>query len=219
MYPCTLLGEKLLLLPEKGIYWPARQTLIVADIHWGKAYSFRKNYIHLPQGTTSADLAKLSDMLDKTNASRLLFLGDLFHSKSGKDGKTLKLIEGWRYIHRHVHMTLVRGNHDLHAGDPPESLNITCLDEPFILAPFQFSHHPSNNEKVYNLCGHIHPSVKLEGNAKQTLHLPCFYFGKAGGILPSFGTFTGNGSIVPKAGEQVFVIADNRIIDLSIGIS
>ena len=46
-------GEDLLLLPEKAVYWPAEQMLIVADIHFGKAASFRALGVPVPRGTTS----------------------------------------------------------------------------------------------------------------------------------------------------------------------
>ena len=36
-YPVQLAGEELWLLPEKAIYWPAQQALLIADVHFGKA--------------------------------------------------------------------------------------------------------------------------------------------------------------------------------------
>ena len=216
MHPLLIQNEELLLLPERGIYWPAQQILIVSDIHWGKAHAFRKSYIHLPQGTTSTDLERLSDMIDSTGARQVIFLGDLFHSKDGKDGKTLKLIHAWRSVHKNIDITLVRGNHDLSAGDPPDELTICCVNEPLILSPFSFTHHPLEKPGIfYNLCGHIHPAVRLTGSARQSMSLPCFYFGKYQGILPSFGSFTGSSHVNPKKGEKAFVIAENRIIEFS----
>jgi hypothetical protein len=32
-----LAGEHLRLLPERAAYWVERETLLVADIHWGNA--------------------------------------------------------------------------------------------------------------------------------------------------------------------------------------
>jgi len=34
------------------------------------------------------------------------------------------------------------------------------------------------------------------------------------GVLPAFGEFTGNHIIQPKKGDQVFVIAENRIVKI-----
>jgi hypothetical protein len=41
-------GEELLLLPQKAVYWPRAQMLIVADIHFGKAASFRALGVPVP---------------------------------------------------------------------------------------------------------------------------------------------------------------------------
>jgi len=215
MLPIIVEGEELHLLPEKGIFWPKHSLLLVADLHWGKAATFRNSFIHLPKGTTSNDLGLLSDMLESTQAQQILFLGDLFHAKAGKALATLAMIEGWRHIHRKVNMLLVRGNHDIHAGDPPEALNITCVNEPFELGPFIFTHHPSAHNKGYNLCGHLHPAVLLKGKGRQSLRLPCFYFGKKGGILPSFGSFTGSAVIQPSKNDRIYVIADNQVIPVT----
>lgn len=212
MLPVTVEGETLYLLSEKGIYWPKEQMLLVADVHWGKAATFRNSYIHLPKGTTSNDLGLLSDMLDRTQARKLVFLGDLFHARVGKQRQTLQMIEGWRHIHRHVDMLLVRGNHDQHAGDPPYALRITCVNEPFETAPFSFTHHPMDLTTGYNLCGHVHPAVMLRGKGRQTLRLPCFYFSERQGILPSFGTFTGSSHLQPGRHDRIYVVADQQVI-------
>jgi metallophosphoesterase superfamily enzyme len=41
---------------------------------------------------------------------------------------------------------LVRGNHDSRAGDPPASLGIRVVDEPFAVGPFAACHHPQRHE-------------------------------------------------------------------------
>jgi len=84
-------------------------------------------------------------------------------------------------------LTLVRGNHDAHAGDPPVDLNITVLDEPYELDGFSFCHHP--HERGYVVAGHLHPAYRLT-TADDSVGLPCFVFGEASSVLPSFGAFT-----------------------------
>jgi DNA ligase-associated metallophosphoesterase len=212
MLSVTVEGETLHLLSEKGIYWPKEQMLLVADVHWGKAATFRSSFLHLPKGTTSNDLGLLSDMLDRTQARQLVFLGDLFHARAGKSRQTLQMIEGWRHIHRKVNMLLVRGNHDRHAGDPPDALQINCVNEPYEVGPFSFTHHPFEQTIGYNLCGHVHPAVLLRGKGMQSLRLPCFYFGLRQGILPSFGTFTGSSPLQPGRHDRIYVVADQQVI-------
>ena len=64
----------------------------------------------------------------------------------------------------------------------------------------------------YALAGHIHPAVRLSERGGQSLRLPCFWFGPRVGVLPSFGAFTGSAVVRPRAGDQVFVVADDQVI-------
>ena len=62
-----------------------------------------------------------------------------------RDGtpRTLRAIDEWRAAHSSIEMLLVRGNHDTRAGDPPESLQIACVDGPALEGPFALAHHPA----------------------------------------------------------------------------
>src|SRR5438874_327785 len=76
-------GETLRLLPERAVYWPRLRTLIAADLHWGKEETFRASAIPIPAGPIQADLARLSTVLTRAGATRLLILGDLWHARAG----------------------------------------------------------------------------------------------------------------------------------------
>ena len=56
-------GERLLMLPQRALYWPARQMLAIADIHFGKAASFRAGGIPVPRGTTTENLQALDALV------------------------------------------------------------------------------------------------------------------------------------------------------------
>ena len=47
----SLAGEAVRLLPERAIYWERERALVVADLHWGKAATFRAAGVPLPPGT------------------------------------------------------------------------------------------------------------------------------------------------------------------------
>ena len=87
-----------------------------------------------------------------------------------------------------------------------------------ILDPFVFSHQPLDQKETndhYNLCGHIHPSVRISGIAKQSLRVECFHFGKNHGILPAFGNFTGTARMPERSkDDDIFAIANQKIIRL-----
>jgi metallophosphoesterase superfamily enzyme len=66
----------------------------------------------------------------------------------------------------------------------------------------------------YLLGGHVHPTVALTGRGRPRVRLPCFVLGARAGILPAFASFTGGGMYSHHDGDQLFAIADERVIPL-----
>jgi uncharacterized protein len=205
-------GEEVLLHPQKALYWPRLQTLFVADIHVGKVAAFRAAGLPMPPGSTSQALARLDQVLADTGATHIVFLGDFLHSKAARAAQTFARFAAWREKHKECAMTLVRGNHDLKAGDPPVEWCINIINEGDVLGPFCLAHHPVADARGYVLAGHIHPAIRLTGRANDTLRLPCFWFGEAVGVLPAFGEFTGMWVVQPQKGDKTYVIADGKVI-------
>ncbi|HTH44867.1 MAG TPA: ligase-associated DNA damage response endonuclease PdeM [Oxalicibacterium sp.] len=203
-------GATLQLLPQRAVYWPAQRMLMIADIHFGKAAAFRAQGVPVPRGTTSDNLARLDALVDALDARQVLFLGDFLHARTSHAPATLAALRRWRAQRSALDLTLVRGNHDERAGDPPADLGITVVDEPYELGGFSFCHHPHAHAQGYVIAGHLHPVFRLSA-AGDSLRLPCFVFGSNGGILPSFGAFTGGFAISPQAGERVFVTTGDAV--------
>ncbi len=210
----SLAGIDVELLADRALFIPSLRTLVVADLHWGKAASFRALGVPVPHGTTRAGLDRLDVLLTQTGAAELLILGDLFHARTSMPPGTIDTLERWRQARHDLAITLVRGNHDYRAGDPPASLDIRCVDAPLIVGPFALHHHPTDDPAGYVLAGHVHPVVQLRGRARQRLTLPCFAFGTRGGLLPAFGEFTGGGVIDQRDYARTFVIADDAVLPL-----
>jgi uncharacterized protein len=207
-------GQPVWLLPEKAAFLPQTSTLLVADAHIGKALSFRKLGVPVPHGTTAETLAVLSGLVDRWNAKRIVFLGDFLHSARSQGPTTMDTVARWREAHATLDLTLVRGNHDDHAGDPPAHLGIHAIDEPLMHGELALCHHPVARPPAYVLAGHLHPSVSLGGRANDHLRLPCFWFGQHVGVLPAFGAFTGLHTIRAAADDRVFAASDGRVIEL-----
>jgi uncharacterized protein len=207
-------GEKLELFAERALYWPGERTLFIADLHLGKAATFRHAGMPIPSGSTSEDLNRLSKLIDKTGATQLWILGDLIHARQGRSADVLASVTGWCEQHPELMIGLIRGNHDKHAGDPPEHWKMQLQEEPYQIGPFALCHYPLVREEGYVLAGHLHPSVSLSGKGRQRLRLPCFAFSDRVGILPAFGRFTGKGDAQPQAGDRIFVIADDQIVQI-----
>jgi DNA ligase-associated metallophosphoesterase len=146
-----------------------------------------------------------------TGAQHVVFLGDLLHSARARAAATWAAVARWREAHAGLQLTLVRGNHDSHAGDPPPEWRVRCVDEPFMLGGLALCHHPQPVAGAYALAGHIHPAVVLGGRGLDRLRLPCFHFGAEVGVLPAFGAFTGMHVMARGEGERVFVIAGDEL--------
>jgi DNA ligase-associated metallophosphoesterase len=211
----TLAGQEVRLLPERALIWQLACTLVVADIHWGKAATFRAAGIPIPGGTTDADLARLDAALARTGARRLVVLGDLFHAKAGRvASRTLATLRLWRERCSGLEILLVRGNHDRHAGDPPEDLRINCVNSPGFLPPFVLRHEPRDSTEGYTLAGHLHPALVVSGPALQRERLPCFLVRPGLAVLPAFGSFTGMAPVIPAPSDHAFVVADGEVLPI-----
>ena len=210
----TIAGESVQLLAERALYWPRERMLCVADVHLGKAASFRAGGVPVPRGATATDLGRLSALLARTGAIRLVVLGDFLHARSGRVPALDAAFEAWRGAHSATHITLVRGNHDAHAGDPPPAWGIEVVSEPHPVAPFLLCHMPAQPRTGYALCGHLHPGVRLSGSGFDTARLPCFVIGLRRALLPAFGRLTGLADAPRAPGELVVAIAGTRLFPL-----
>ncbi len=202
------------LLPEKAAWLGDHRTLLVADAHIGKAVTFRVLGVPVPRGTTTETLSVLTGLVERLGARRIVFLGDFLHSKKSHAAATLAAVSRWREAHASLALTLVRGNHDDRAGDPPPHLRIDAVDEPLALGGLRLCHHPRPQDGGYVLAGHLHPCITLGGRAHDQLRLPCFHFGPRVGVLPAFGAFTGMHPANVQPGDRVFVVAQDRVAEL-----
>jgi DNA ligase-associated metallophosphoesterase len=198
-------GTELLLLADKAAYWPDEKTLLVADIHFGKAAAYRALGQPVPRGTTTNNLLRLDRLLAEYECSRLIFLGDFLHAPKSHAPATLAAIEKWHGRHAKLDCILVRGNHDLRAGDPPARLGIELVDEPFLMGPFALRHIPVPHATHHVIAGHLHPVFNLHGKGYQSLRLPCFSCDTDITLLPSFGDFTGGMAVTETPGRRIFV--------------
>lgn len=159
-----------------------------------------------------SELQRLTQSLERTGAQKLIILGDLLHAAQGCEPAMLDAISIWRAEHANLKIYLVRGNHDRHAGDPPDDWQIEIMDGPTPGPHWILNHEPLDPATGYALVGHLHPAVRLTGKGQQSLKLPCFWFGETCGVLPAFSAFVDHGTIRPRQGDQVFVITEHQVM-------
>lgn len=206
--------ELLQLHPFRAIFWEKEKALLLSDLHLGKLAHFRKKGIPVPLSAGENNWDQLTSLLLTYCPERVIFLGDLFHSHLNAEWEAFShLLQQFSAIH----FELIPGNHDILRKEVYEATGLSLHKPSLAIAPFVLTHEPmaSLSGLFYNLAGHLHPSVKLAGNGRQSLRLPCFYFTENQGILPAFGVFTGLATIQPKMGDHVFVVADDAVFPVT----
>ena len=211
--PCAVewAGERLQLLPERALWWPAGRVLFIADLHIGKAATYRALGQPVPGGTTQENLARLDALIDQHRPERIVFLGDFLHAAAARTAAVLAALDAWRARHDAMAMTLVRGNHDSRAGDPPAALRIAVVSEPHLLWPFACCHHPQTHPTHFVLAGHLHPARRVYGRGRDSLRLPCFVSDGQQAVLPAFGEFTGGWLAEAAPGRRFYAVGGGAV--------
>lgn len=210
-------GERLMLLPERAIWWERERALLVSDVHLGKAGHFRAHGIPVPHGVGVVDRDRLLGVIRDCKPLVLYVLGDLFHA--GMNTEWELVLEIGSAVQRFV---LIAGNHDRLAAEAYARAGIELQKAPFSVAPFVFCHTPEEARQSavgsaiggYALHGHVHPAVRLSARSNVRKKLPCFLFGETVGVLPAFGAFTGTCRISPTDKDRVFVTTDQEVFEI-----
>ena len=205
----SVCGYTITLLHQKAIWLPEIKTLIIADLHIGKIEHFRSAGIGLPSEASMATITKLKSILDSYQPHKVIFLGDLFHSRKNSSFAVFKnLLDSYC----HITFILVLGNHDIMKEDDYQDLDLLVVSE-FYIDNLWLTHEPQSkiNSEYYNIAGHIHPGVRLSGKGRESISLACFYFGLHGAIIPAFGYFTGKAMLQNTEKGSVYAIAEDKI--------
>jgi DNA ligase-associated metallophosphoesterase len=204
-------GQGLQLLADRSLYWAARRTLVLADVHLGKDAAFRAAGLSVPAGNSSKDLARIERLVKMTGAERLVVLGDLVHGRRSHQAELSEAFGKWRAAHGQLEILLVRGNHDRQAGAPPAEWSIAQVPEPFADGELMLSHFPRESERPV-LCGHVHPTISVRDFDGTSVALPCFVVDERQLILPAFGSFTGGHKMQHEPGRKVFAAVGKSVV-------
>jgi DNA ligase-associated metallophosphoesterase len=204
-----------LLLPQKAIYWKEQRTILVSDLHIGKISHFRKAGIPVPQEGFQNNFKRLDEIIKNNNPTNIIFVGDLFHSDVNHEWDHFC---SWRKQYPAIRMDIVLGNHDRLPDNFCDHYQIDIYPKELVIGPFTFAHHPREEfeDDAYIISGHVHPVVSLSGLARQSVTVPCFYFGAQQAILPSFGYFTGGYAIEVCGHDTVVGIAQNKLFAVQV---
>jgi len=208
------------LLPGRAAFLPASATLLVADLHLGKAATFRKAGIPVPEGSSQADLARLARLVHETAARRLVIVGDLFHAKSGCTDRVFAEFTATRRQFTATEVLLVIGNHDRTLGKVPATLGIDACLPHLADGAWHFVHEPSaplagSAHTGFTISGHLHPTVSLRSPGGERIADRCFVAEATTLVLPAFGSFTGGHRVTPVPGLRLWIARDDGVVEVT----
>lgn len=204
--------HKVILNSERSVFFPHTRTIILSDVHLGKAGHFRKNGLAVPNNVSSRDTKRLFDLVDYYSAEQLVIAGDFFHANLNSE---LELFKNKRTEYSELTMVLVKGNHDTWSDKKYEDLSFKLYDDSYNLSTdIIIRHEVKANESRYQICGHIHPGIRMKGPGKQYLRLPCFHYNDHQLVLPAFSLFTGLDTKFELKKQKSVVICENELVEL-----
>ncbi len=176
-----------------ALWWPARWTLVVSDLHLEKGSGIASRGALIPPYDTAATLARLVGAIERLDPHRVICLGDSFHDGgaaarlSPADARTLTGLTGGR------DWIWISGNHD---PEPPAEWGGRVLDE-LVDGALVFRHR-ARLGTVGELSGHFHPKASVSTRVRR-ITARCFVGDGRRLILPAFGAYAGGLDVLDPA--------------------
>lgn len=175
-------GAALRALGSGALWWAGERTLIVSDLHLGKAERMaRRSGALLPPYEVEETLARLAAEIAATGPERVVCLGDSFDDDAARAGLSDEARHAIAGLQRGRHWVWVAGNHDPGARD-------AAVDD-FRLGPLVFRHIAAPESEA-EVSGHFHPKARIAFRG-QSISRRCFLTDERRIILPAFGIYTG----------------------------
>ena len=186
MVPFSFAGETFETTPSGALFWPARQALLVADLHLEKASWFARLGQFLPPYDSHATLSALSEEVERSGATRLFCLGDSFHDRFGCDRLPANARELLSGLTQKLDWVWIVGNHDPGFADHCGGR----IEDEVEIAGIILRHEAVPDEPRPEISGHFHPKLRLHLKGRQVSRR-CFVLSATKIIMPAFGALTG----------------------------
>lgn len=186
MVPLSFAGHSFMALPEGALYWPAREALLVADLHFEKGSWFAARGQMLPPYDSIATLAALAELVARTRARALWCLGDSFHDSAGCERLPEEARARLTALTASLDWRWITGNHD---GLMVDHCGGAILEEAEVDG-LVLRHEADPADPRPELSGHFHPKLRVTIRGHQVARR-CFVASGTKLILPAFGALTG----------------------------
>jgi DNA ligase-associated metallophosphoesterase len=210
---CSLsAASPLTLLPHHAAITP-EGTLVVADLHLGKAPVLREKGLPIPKSHTRRNLNRLFELVVQNKIRRLVIAGDFLHGTTSRTPTVHDAVRDFLGA-LSIPVTLVLGNHDRKNLPLPDDWPMEIV-ESLELEGWHVVHDPADAPPHRpSISAHWHPVFRVQDGKRSSLRLPCFWLKGQRLILPSFGSFTGGQRIQPGENDRVFAPLDGQVYEL-----
>jgi DNA ligase-associated metallophosphoesterase len=186
MVPLSFAGETFFATADGALFWPARQALLVADLHLEKASWFARLGQFLPPYDSHATLTALARAVEQTQAKRLFCLGDSFHDRFGCDRLSAEARALLTELTSGLDWTWIVGNHDPGFADHCGGR----IEDEVEIGGIVLRHEAVRDDPRPEMSGHFHPKLRLQLKGRHVSRR-CFVVSQTKMILPAFGSLTG----------------------------
>lgn len=192
-------GEGLVALSAGALFWPARETLIVSDLHFEKGSHFATKGVLLPPYDTRTTLRRLAALVRTHAPKTVISLGDAFHDGGAEarmeadDSAALEALVGaanWVWI---------LGNHD---PSPPARF-AGAVEQSLRIGRLLFRHEPAPRREKGEIAGHLHPAARVRAEGR-LIRRRCFATDGDRLVMPAFGAYAGGLNVLDDAFAPLF---------------
>lgn len=186
MVPLLFANHRFDIVAPAALYWPAKEALLVADLHLEKASFYARQGQMLPPYDSQATLAELAGLVRDTGATTIFCLGDNYHDGDGEARLEKEAAKQLIAMTTALKWIWITGNHD---RDVAGLWGGAVLDE-WIGEGLALRHEANADSQLPEVSGHYHPKIRVPVRGRHVSRR-CFVKGRQHLIMPAFGALTG----------------------------
>lgn len=195
-------------------------VMVVSDLHLEKGSAYAARGTLIPPYDTAVTLKALDRAIAALRPKRIIALGDSFHDGGALDRIAPDDLAALAALQAGRDWVWIEGNHDGALRGRLPGDHAVRHEE----AGLVFVHEPSPGPVSGEVCGHLHPAVKVRGPGRNVRRRAFVTDGRRL-VMPAFGALTGGLNVCDAAisdlfpdgfvahaagGDRVYAISDGR---------
>ncbi|MDE1171027.1 MAG: hypothetical protein PW734_07455 [Verrucomicrobium sp.] len=196
----------------RALYFKEHGTLVLADLHWGYARSFRARGHLYPHWGDAQLRAALLELLEAYTPARMIWLGDALHDAAGREPAEEFLAS----LDPSLEQVVLSGNHD--RGWPAVTAD-SCRLGRYVFHHGHQKFSEPRREGDIEVVGHFHPALSWGDGAGLRLKLPVLVQEPGRWIVPALSPWAAGTDWTPhlKGEDRVWLLSPRRIFSWRAG--